>query len=111
MTDRDPPRPSSIPDYLTYGVVVVLLAAAGAFLYYTVADSRSMFDRGIQLAERTLSTSRPELATQQIFVLSLAHQVVAFKATALFVGAMIAILGGLFVLRTGEVRYDASLAG
>lgn len=113
MSDPDPrpSSPSSAWDYVTYVVVVLLLAAAGAFLYNTVAESRSMFGRGIQLAEQTLSASRPELATHEIFVLSLAHQVVAFKATALFVGAMIAVLGGLFVLRTSEVRYDLSAAG
>ncbi|HET6333158.1 MAG TPA: hypothetical protein VFG30_08090 [Polyangiales bacterium] len=102
-----------VEDWLTYVVVVILLASAVYRLEVTIAQSERLFARGIALLERAaqLRAVEPVLASQQVLSISLAHEVVTFKATALFLGAIISVLGALFVLRAGQVAYRASLEG
>lgn len=97
-------------DWATYVVVVILLAAAAYRLELTIGQSESLFGRGIALVERAHADRVLEAApaSQQIFTLALAHEIVTFKATALFLGAIICVLGALFVLRTSQVAYRAS---
>jgi hypothetical protein len=98
-------------DGLTFVVVVALLTAMAALLYFVILQSNMTFGRGITLAERAFAegAEAPHVLIQQVYALGMAHEVVTFKATALFVGALVAILGALFVLRTAETAYDARL--
>ena len=94
----------------TYVVVVLLLSAVSAFLFMTVQRSEALFTRGIAIAEGGAKAgANTALMTNRVQLLALTHEIVTFKATALMIGATIAILGGLFVLTKVRAGYDLSV--
>jgi hypothetical protein len=107
LTEVKPVLPNR--DGPTFVVVVALLAGMAALLYFLIVQSSATFGRGIVMAEKAAAqrVEAQHVLIQQVYALGMAHEVVTFKATALFVGALIAILGSLFVLRTAETAYDA----
>jgi len=94
-------------------VAVVLLGAISVFLWHIVGQYSDMYCRGIALAESAFKHDGADAGemTHRILMLATAQAMVTFKAAGLFLGAIITILGSLFVLTTATADYAADLKG
>jgi|GEM_PF-4228707 len=101
-----------IPATLAFGALAVVAAAVVAALGWILYSSHTSYGIGLDLVREAATTKGydPTSAARRIFFLSSGQQVTAFKVAAFGISALLALVGGVFILNGAEASYRLGLS-
>ena len=94
------------------GVLAVVVALVFAQLAWVLWTSHQHYGAGIRLVtEAAAKGGDPNAMARRIFLLASGEQITTFKAAAFGVSALLALIGGVFILNGATAAYNLGLAG
>lgn len=109
----DPPKETAkfIDVRLALVVLVVVVGLVFAQLYWVLRTSYEHYGEGIRvLTAAAAKGANPNAVARRIFLLASGEQITVFKAAAFGVSALLALIGGVFILNGASAAYNLGLS-
>src|SRR5262245_52555652 len=109
--DRGMATPHVIPPRVAFAAVVAVAMAIFGSLGWVLYSAHASFVLGLRLVEKAANNGyNPTSVAWRIFLLASGEQMASFRVIGFAVAALLALVGGIFILNGAEVTYRAGLS-
>lgn len=112
MSHDQKPPPKFIDARLALALLAVVVALVFAQLGWVLWASHQHYGEGIRILSAAAEKgSDPNAMARRIFLLASGEQITTFKAAAFGVSALLALIGGVFILNGATAAYNLGVNG